>query len=198
MYICTSGDVGVGERTGEALGEVWLARGATPFDLASLVGAFLPGGDPLLGSDLTPPFIMLGGGGVCGLGGLFLGAAGSLDLTELGGEVCDTGRREEESRRGRIKGWALFCCWRLASRVSIFSPVVAGGGVCEGLGARDRERGGESLLGEGDLECLSCQEMRGKWVVWMIRMSLIQLIVSGRTPIITTALAVARPIVEPT
>ena len=70
----------MGERAGEALGEVWVALGATPLALASLVGGFLPlalGGDtfPLLGRDLAPPpFTMVAGGGVRGLRGRFLGA----------------------------------------------------------------------------------------------------------------------------
>ena len=68
------------------------------------------------------------------------------------------GRREEESLRGRMRGWVLSCCcWRLASRASIFSPPEAGGGGNEGLGARERDRGGEiRRLGEGERECLSC------------------------------------------
>ena len=56
-----------------------------------------------------------------------------------------------------MSGCPLFCCWRLASLASIFIPVEAGGGGNEGLGARERERGGETLLlGEGDLDHLSC------------------------------------------
>lgn len=79
-----------------------------PLDLASLIGVFLPlGGEPLLGRDLVPPpFIMAAGGGVCGLGGRLLGAAGTLGLPEMeeGGEVWVTGRREEDSLRGRMRG----------------------------------------------------------------------------------------------
>ena len=69
--------MGVGERTGEALGEVWLARGALPLDFPSREGGFLPLGGEALGgealrlwSGLFPaaPFIITGGG-VLGLGG---------------------------------------------------------------------------------------------------------------------------------
>ena len=65
-----------------------------------------------------------------------------------------TGREAEESLRGRISGRLLFFCRRLASRVSIFMAVAAAGGANDGLGARERDRGGEILLGDADL--LSC------------------------------------------
>lgn len=161
IHTHTSGDVGVGDRTGEAFGEVWFARGAIPFALASLVGVFLPlmvlGADPLVrpGSGLfTPPFVIaVAGGGVRGLSGRFL----TPPVLEL---FCGRVRREEESRRGRMNGCVLFCCRRLELRASIFMLEEAGGGACEGLGARERERGGERRFGEGDLECLSCGEKR--------------------------------------
>ena len=78
-----------------------------PFDLASLVGGFLPfmlGGEFRLGRDLgPPPFIMAGEGGVCDLGGLFLGAVGTFDFAAVE-EDCEIWRREDDSRRGRMNG----------------------------------------------------------------------------------------------
>jgi hypothetical protein len=90
-----------------------------------------------------------------------LGAAGNLGLDEEEEEeeeeVWEMGRREEDSLRGRMRGWPLSCCWRLASRASIFICVdAAGGGGNEGLGARERDRGGETLLRPGEGERLSC------------------------------------------
>ena len=99
-----------------------MARGAVPLDLASRTGAFLPlmtrlafGGESglLLEGDLTPvPPLTIGGGGVLGFGGLFLGAEGNLDLDEVTAWV--TGRRDEESLLGRMRGLLsmlpFFCC----------------------------------------------------------------------------------------
>lgn len=147
QVIFTSGEVGVGERTGEALGDIWCARGAVPLDFEAWTGGFLWGDwrfTLLLG--LIPPF--MAGGGVLGLGGRPWGATGDFDL---GNKLA------EESLLGRIVGGPPFLC-RLASRVSIFIDVVGGGGGKAGLGARDWVRwvGGEDLrFGEGDLDCLS-------------------------------------------
>jgi hypothetical protein len=153
-----SGEVGVGERTGDALGDIWLARGAAPLSRrGGLRLAPLDEGAFLLCGDLTPrsPFV-IAGGGVFGLGGRFAGAEGIFCLEVA--EVCEAGKRlADDSLFGRMRGWPPLRC-RLASRVSIFMELVEGGGGGKfGLGARERDLGGETfLLGEGDLDLLSC------------------------------------------
>ena len=80
----TSGDVGVGERTGEALGDVWLARGA-PLAFASCNGVLLCGGDTLpLCCCLPPVPFTIGGGGVFGFRGRLWGVEGTFVLDVVG------------------------------------------------------------------------------------------------------------------
>ena len=92
--------MGVGERTGDALGDIWLARGAAPLSLMGgllLAPLTLDEGAFFLGP-LSP--LVIAGGGVLGLGGRF---AGTFVLDEP--EVCAVGKRlADDSLFGRIRG----------------------------------------------------------------------------------------------